>query len=1317
MAKKLLSIRDENTILITIRFIIDYVIEAGVSPVQYDFDLIVKNNITVDKLLEAVRYGLIQAGKIDETIMNEIENMDFLLRSERHDSLKRVERDFENTVKMIEDSYNASEETIYRECLAMFLKCYKSYLENTNDDFHLHPKPPEQEFEKKEHESEDSDKSKMIVYEYVVDDLWEKREELFQRYFITADCIDKNQWRRLTEDEKNQLDHIESVSDAAQFQLGKRKLEGKTLKEIGFVTSTRIVFSRHEAGIQADKKDVNLFLFEEAEGQENKIKMKEGYKKSIPLYNISNRPLYQLDTEPIKIIPPTEAPKEGRGNGFRNLISPILMAIIMMISRSSSGNAADNKFLQYMYLAVGGITIVTSIWNIIDQRKTFKKSLSDWKSHYEKYIQRIIKDIVKKQTCDVKQLKNLYPSMLGLEITDEKIKNSTSLVDKCREINPDIFTRGKEHPDFLTIRIGLSASGSQLVSSIFSIVGEKKDYVFTSERYSNLGNKDTEPFTILLEDKEGTFYEDVKSRKKSKKGKSKQDGKGYLIDLPAAIAEKYAYLKEAPVLLKLWECETLGIVLPKNLSFYPILDNIIMNLSFYHSPDDVQIVFFCKNDADLSYITGRNHEKVIDEAEGKKEGNDKIDDKEKTDDTLKKKEKVGNQWNYRQNFIDKYRHLPHFRELLGDLSAFVFDETAAGMVFNRLYEVLLDRTSREDEERGPHIVLIFQEEYSFKRHAISEFLSDYSEQKEGSQRNNHRLSFIFCKNYEEELPKYCGQVIVAEKKFGASNEAESGKYEEYNWYLYPHIQMISRTDTGEIPSVKDKEKYSFTTDMWNLAVNNLDTKWKRLELYQAYKTLSAIYYYRIAQGVGVPSYVELFDLMELYSEQSQEKFEISAEENTEEKLKEKVKKFIEQQWNLCEQSKEGEESLFQKRRDVTETLAVPIGKKSDNELIFLDLHEKADGPHMLVAGTTGSGKTETILTYLIGLCMLYTPEQVNLLLMDMKGAGFVKRIGDLPHVVGKVTDIDGDETGTGMLYMLKRFLHSMSAEVKRRKRLLNKMDVDSVDGYINAKNNLKEHIKNAKNLKIDLNTEEGRAKLKDLEKLPQLPHLFVVIDEFTELMRFTGENSEVDFKAEITSLARIGRSLGFHIILISQNIENAITSDIRVNSKARLCLKVATREASKEMIGSDRAADAHMPGNGRAYLLVGTGSRFEYFQSGYASASIIRNLEQPYQVTWAKMNGAYTMFFDSEENEKAKKKRLGQDAQSEVEEKNKVTQISLVCEQIEACYKKRNIEKPTIVFQSILPSACYYEFDWNTRTGTCKKLKKVVDEEKKDEEK
>ena len=579
MAKELLSIRDENTILITVRFVVDY---GSTQPTtQYDFDLIVKNDITVDKLLNAIFRGLCQAANVDDNEMDKISKMFFVSADIHYNFSQDIERLFQ-VIQQIRQKDRDSEKEIYRKCLGIFLQCLHTYVE---DNF----------------------------YEYfgpLMDTTGEKREAFYRIPHITVDCMDSNKWESnflkkedCTEKETavqeslqieqplpdvdqedlkkeevpyTDIDQIISLSDAKMFQLGKSKVAGKTLKEIGFVTSTRLVFTEHDAGVQADKKDVNVFLFQNqkiskqhGEITENRIVgVREGYRENIPLYNISNRPLYLLNTESVKIIPPTERPKEQQQGVLKSMISPVLMSIIMIASRSGMASSSGISKMNILYALMGVIAIATTVYGYIDNKRTFEKSENDWKTHYERYIQRILYDIVEKQECDKKQLKALYPSMLGLEekqklsIWDTKKKNS--LVDMCAEIHPDIFTRGKEHPDFLTIRIGLSTEESCLVSSVFSIVGEKKDYIFTSEKYTNLGIDERYPFTILLDDKGEAIIDDIKTEKQRKEADEKK-GRGYLIDLPAAIAKKYAYLKDAPVLLKLRECEILGIVLPKML--------------------------------------------------------------------------------------------------------------------------------------------------------------------------------------------------------------------------------------------------------------------------------------------------------------------------------------------------------------------------------------------------------------------------------------------------------------------------------------------------------------------------------------------------------------------------------------------------------------------------------------------------------------------------------------------------------------------------------------------------------------------------------
>lgn len=476
------------------------------------------------------------------------------------------------------------------------------------------------------------------------------------------------------------------------------------------------------------------------------------------------------------------------------------------------------------------------------------------------------------------------------------------------------------------------------------------------------------------------------------------------------------------------------------------------------------------------------------------------------------------------------------------------------------------------------------------------------------------------------------------------------KYREHLPAYCDHVINITGDHTAELIPHEDArltKPFSF----------NISPDWNA-QMYNTSKILSSLCYSKISQNGKVPSAVSLFELYGF------------TKNNID----------IPQLWDA-----EG-------RINVIDTLSVPIGK-TESGITCLDLHENFDGPHMLVAGTTGSGKSETIITYLLGLCLYFRPDEVNMMLVDMKGGGFIKRIGTLPHVVGSVTDVDGDENGTGAEYMLKRFLDSLRSEIKRRKILFNSMHVDSINQYIGACRNIDQHIKKINNrLKgedKDPLTEAEEKAIRDQARFNSLAHLVLVVDEFTELKRFSSESSDVDFIGEITTIARVGRSLGFHIILISQNIEGAITDDIRVNSKSRLCLKVATRQASKEMIGNDLAASPTMPGHGRAYLLVGTGSKFEYFQSGYAGAVAEENFELPIEMTEASKTGMYTSFYRSEkDNTDVKRRKKELEAQGKLE-----TQLNAVVGAIKTYYNrnKNNYPPVHIIFQRPLPSKVVYE--------------------------
>ena len=570
--------------------------------------------------------------------------------------------------------------------------------------------------------------------------------------------------------------------------------------------------------------------------------------------------------------------------------------------------------------------------------------------------------------------------------------------------------------------------------------------------------------------------------------------------------------------------------------------------------------------------------------------------------------------------INRYKFMPHFRGLFSDKSQFVFDEASANAVFSSLLNLVGNRTAQEEDETPtftPHIVLIVYEEYGLKEHAFAEYLPDAPA--DGTEFVNRLgLTFVFPKKYKEYLPPYCDDIV----NFNGNEMTLTPRRNVREAQRFRYPARDSASDVRQFFS-------QFTTD---------DTR--------ALRFFSAIYYAQIAQNGKVPSTVSFFELFPGFGENPEE--------------------MIRSNWGLGESSRSA---------SVTESLSVPIGKK-ETGFAYLDLHEKADGPHMLVAGTTGSGKTETIISYLLGLCMKYRPDELNLLLVDMKGGGFTKRIGHLPHVVGSVTDVDGDENGTGAEYMLGRFLFAMKSEIKRRKLLFNRLRVDSIDAYIRACRDIEAHIEKKK-----VTGSEADA-FRIAAKESRLSHLILVVDEFTELKRFSTENSDMDFMGEITTIARVGRSLGFHIILISQNIEGAITEDIRVNSRARLCLKVATRQASKDMIGTELAASPSMPGNGRAYLLVGTGSKFEYFQSGYSGAGVEEEI--PVEITLASKNGAYTSFYRSDKDDKKlieKKNALKRQGKSK-------TQLEYAADAICAVYEseKTRLSAPHIVFRAPLPS-------------------------------
>lgn len=262
-----------------------------------------------------------------------------------------------------------------------------------------------------------------------------------------------------------------------------------------------------------------------------------------------------------------------------------------------------------------------------------------------------------------------------------------------------------------------------------------------------------------------------------------------------------------------------------------------------------------------------------------------------------------------------------------------------------------------------------------------------------------------------------------------------------------------------------------------------------------------------------------------------------------------------------------------KSNDPTKTLQVSIGVDKSRELFKLDLHEKAHGPHGLIAGMTGSGKSEFIITYILSMAVNYHPYEVSFVLIDYKGGGLTgafenKETGmKLPHLAGTITNLDTVE--------MNRSLASIQSELRKRQRLFNeardKLDESTIDIY-----------------------KYQRLYRKGLVDKP-ISHLFIISDEFAEL-----KDQRPEFMDQLISTARIGRSLGVHLILATQKPAGVVNDQIWSNSKFRVCLKVQDKSDSMDMIKCPDAAS--LKNAGRFYLQVGYNELFAQGQAAWAGA-------------------------------------------------------------------------------------------------------------------
>lgn len=227
----------------------------------------------------------------------------------------------------------------------------------------------------------------------------------------------------------------------------------------------------------------------------------------------------------------------------------------------------------------------------------------------------------------------------------------------------------------------------------------------------------------------------------------------------------------------------------------------------------------------------------------------------------------------------------------------------------------------------------------------------------------------------------------------------------------------------------------------------------------------------------------------------------------------------------------------------------PVGQTGpdpQHDRFEINLNEGFHGVHGIVAGTTGSGKSEFLLTFLMSLAVLHSPDRLNLMLIDFKGGATFKDLERLPHTVGVVTDLEG--------YQSERALIAINSELDRRKQVLQQHNVANIREY-------------------------RRSKVRNPDLKP-LPNLLIVIDEFDEMVRDYPE-----FVPELIRVAKQGRSLGVHLLFATQQ-PSQVKEGLLRNLTYWIALRVTSTDDSKTIVTIPDAAYLTTETPGRGYFRV-----------------------------------------------------------------------------------------------------------------------------------
>jgi DNA segregation ATPase FtsK/SpoIIIE-like protein len=251
------------------------------------------------------------------------------------------------------------------------------------------------------------------------------------------------------------------------------------------------------------------------------------------------------------------------------------------------------------------------------------------------------------------------------------------------------------------------------------------------------------------------------------------------------------------------------------------------------------------------------------------------------------------------------------------------------------------------------------------------------------------------------------------------------------------------------------------------------------------------------------------------------------------------------------------------------TASAPIGAAADGTF---DIDLTRDGPHGLVAGTTGAGKSELLQAIVASLAARNRPDAMIFVLIDYKGGASLADLVDLPHMVGMVTDLDG--------HLTERALASLNAELKRRETILGTVGAKNIEDYWD--------IIGRPDFVSPYDRFPGE------RPMDALPRTVLVIDEFDSMVE-----DLPDFVTGLVRVARRGRSLGVHLIVATQRPAGVVSPLIRANTTLRIALRVTDEEESADMIGVPDAAFISRTTPGRGYARTDSAD-LRAFQAGHA---------------------------------------------------------------------------------------------------------------------